>query len=158
MRLSSSALESLATFFYTNQLVQTPMMGRLRQFIGNPSLFWSPWFLFHPFMSSLVRELFDILLFTKTSMQWNLASALLPVCLVYENGITEYCNYLCEGCSEEGVTEIRHVFQEIAKKVDRSLDASAKEEFNMCLTNWIRRITRFAIQRNEISRVCSTRT
>ena len=109
-------------------------------------------------MSSLVRELFDILLFTMTSMQWNLASALLPVCLVYENGITEYCNYLCEGCSEEGVTEIRHVFQEIAKKVDRSLDASAKEEFNMCLPKGIRRITKYAIPRNEISRVCSTRT
>lgn len=150
MRLSSSALESFASFLYINQLAQTSLMARLRQFIGDPSRFWSPLCFMSEITYSIIRELFNILLFSKTSMQWNLASALFPVCLVYENGMKEYCNYLCEGCSEEGVKEIRHVFQEIAKKVDKSLDTSAKEEFNMGLTNWIARITKFAIQRNEL--------
>ena len=101
-------------------------------------------------MCSIMRELFDTVLFTKTSMQWDLSMCILPVCLVYENGMNEYCNYLCDGCTEEAASEIRDVFQDISKSIDPSLDRSARETFSMRLSNWIRKLTRFAIRRNTV--------
>ncbi len=150
MKRSSAILDSLASFLYTNKLVQTPLVSRIQQLVGDPAQFWSPLCWWRDFMCSIMRELFDTVLFTKTSMQWDLSMCILPVCLVYENGMGEYCNYLCDGCTEEATSEIRDVFQDISKSIDPSLDRSARETFSMRLSNWIRKLTRFAIRRNTV--------
>lgn len=98
----------------------------------------------------VLKQLFDAILLSKVSLQWDLSRPLLSVFLVYENGLNEYCQYLCKGCNEKEVEAIREIFKEMLSVIDRSLDASAREAFSMMVGKWCQLLGKFALNRSQI--------
>ena len=102
-------------------------------------------------MCRIIQQLFDVLLFTKSSLQWDLSRPLLSVFLVDESSMQRYAQNLCLNQSETMVQQIVEVFEELSKSADRSLETWSREMFTITLTKLVRRLTQFSIQRREFA-------
>ena len=97
----------------------------------------------------IIQQLFDVLLFTNSSMQWYLSRPLLSVFLVDESSMQRYAQNLCVNQNEETVQEIVEVFEELSKSADRSLETWSRDTFAITLNKLVKRLTKFSIQHNE---------
>lgn len=150
MKKAASAIDALATYMYVNRKGCLETYSRIQSLIPNSDIFWSSYWLRFVVDCSVLKELFDAILLSKVTLQWSLSRPLLSVFLVYENGLNEYCQYLCKGCDESQVELIKNVFKDIMNFVDRSLDASSREAFSMMIGKWSNLLGSFAIQRAQL--------
>lgn len=92
-----------------------------------------------------------MILFTKSSLQWDLSRPLLSVFLVDESSMQRYAQYLCLNQDEATVQQIVDVFEELSKSADRSLETWSRETFTVTLTKLVKRLMQFSIRRREIA-------
>ena len=98
----------------------------------------------------LLQNVFSGLLLAKASLQWDLSRTLLTVILISENGLNQYCQYLCQGLNNKQVEEVQTIFSSISSSIDKSLDMSSKETFALMASKWCPKLKEYYLLRSQL--------